>query len=536
MRDAWIIAVLTPHAAAQLFVEADLGPFHMASGKAGGVCAVDYDNDGDIDVFAPTEGGHPDLLFRNDAGELTEIGAQAGLDSFDRHRLALFFDADADGLLDLIVGGDCWALEPDCLPRPITLYRQTAPSQFVDVTETCGITQPALTPKQHLGGACAADFDGDGRLDLVLSIWGGPLRLFRNTGSITFEEVTEEAGLPLADAGHYQPVAFDANDDGLMDIFCAVDMGPNQLWINDGAMSFTNRAAEAGVDYAFNEMGVAIADVDNDADLDLYVTAITGFDFYSTLFLKGDGLTYVESAHDYAVEDADWAWGATFGDFDHDTLVDLAVTNGWKNFGDPSRLFRNTGGAFDDVSDAWGFNDNDWGSALVSFDADRDGDLDLLQACAEDGPLRLLRNTQGGSWLVVRPRMSGPNSRAIGAVVTVEAVGVTMTRLITAGISMLGQEPAEAHVGLGNAEIADVSVRWPDGRTTLAQDVGANQIVELAPCDADMNADGELNLLDFVAFQLHWQAHDLIADCDANDQYTILDFVCFQQLFASGCD
>jgi hypothetical protein len=129
------------------------------------------------------------------------------------------------------------------------------------------------------------------------------------------------------------------------------------------------------------------------------------------------------------------------------------------------------------------FADAYWGSCLIALDYDRDGDQDLVQAC-RGGPLRLLENRQAvgstwGSWLIVRPRMGGPNRFAIGAVVRTEVGALQQMRLITAGTSYLGQEPAEAFFGLGTGvtSVAQVTVEWPDGTATVLQDVAANQII-----------------------------------------------------------
>ena len=114
-------------------------------------------------------------------------------------------------------------------------------------------------------------------------------------------------------------------------------------------------------------------------------------------------------------------------------------------------------------------------SSLVAMDYDRDVDLDLVQTCAFSGPLRLLENQRSGAalannHLVIRPRMAGHNHRAIGAVVRLTVGVETMTRLITAGTSILGQEPAEAFFGLGTASAADnaLSVSSPrDGGQSI---------------------------------------------------------------------
>jgi len=70
--------------------------------------------------------------------------------------------------------------------------------------------------------------------------------------------------------------------------------------------------------------------------------------------------------------------------------------------------------------------------------------------------------------------------------------------------------------------------------TTPVADIGAFEF-QLSSCYADFNADGTVNVLDFVAFQLAWQAGNLAADCDADAELTLLDFVCFQAAFAAGC-
>ena len=140
-----------------------------------------------------------------------------------------------------------------------------------------------------------------------------------------------------------------------------------------------------------------------------------------------------------------------------------------------------------------GFDNPDWGSALVSFDMDRDGDLDLLQVGFDGDPVRLLENdATSGHYLVVRPRTHCRNRFAIGAVVRVTAGGRTMTRLITAGTSLLGQEPAEAFFGLGASTSAtSVSVEWPGGGVTQRSGVAADQVLEIVrPPAVDCDADG----------------------------------------------
>ena len=121
------------------------------------------------------------------------------------------------------------------------------------------------------------------------------------------------------------------------------------------------------------------------------------------------------------------------------------------------------------------------GATAVDFDEHRDGDQDMSPTCLE-GPLRLPENqriTPGDdNDLVIKPRMAGPNARAIGADVRIVANGVTQIRLITAGTNYLGQEPAEAVLGIGAATLVDlVTVEWPDGTQDVLTNVSANQVL-----------------------------------------------------------
>lgn len=124
---------------------------------------------------------------------------------------------------------------------------------------------------------------------------------------------------------------------------------------------------------------------------------------------------------------------------------------------------------------------NGFGAGVAAADFDSDGDLDLVQVCA-DGPLRLLENRQekgsGGNYLVVKPRMPGPNHFAIGAVVRITVNGQQMMRLITAGTSYLGQEPAEAFFGLGTSNFAErLEINWPDGTVSVLWSIDSNQVL-----------------------------------------------------------
>ena len=492
----------------------------MEAGMGGGAAAADFDDDGDVDLFVPNAEGVADQLYRNlGNGAFEEIADAVGLASLERGRVALWLDVDGDRRLDLLVAGDCWPDADACVDQStLRLYRQTAATAFADITVEAGLDSDLVTgTDQHRGGLAAGDVDNDGDLDLWVGLWEGQARLFLNDsdgnpGVFSFTEISVASGIGGQETFHWQPMMHDFNGDLRLDIYSAIDFQPNHLWINQGtslrlppsggtsrgAVTFLDLAPAAGADNAWNDMGMTLGDYDNDGDFDVYVTNIerASLENGHNLLLRNDsdagGPAFTAVSVDAGVARGGWGWGTSFLDADNDGDLDIAATNGFGVLdydNDASKLFLNQGGdpvTFADVSDATGFNDTYWGSSLLAFDCDRDGDLDLVQTTQAVGPddsqLRLLDNlpdaaTAANHHLVVQPRMAGANPRAIGAVVRVEAGDRSMIRLISAGTSFMGQEPAEAFFGLGDAaRAARVVVDWPDGRHSVLAGVAAGQV------------------------------------------------------------
>ena len=500
-----------------------------AVGLVAGAAAADYDADGFIDIFVPQGSGVPDRLYRNQGdGTFADVAVDAGVASMISGRSALWLDYDGDQKLDLLVGHD----ESDAVSS-FTLFRQTQEGVFEDVTVASGLFIPPSSSRtgrqrggpSQIGGMCSGDINNDGHLDLFIGWWSNVGdQLFLNTGQGAFIDISEASGVADPGPRSWQPLMVDFDGDGWLDIYVARDFSPNRMWRNQGNQTFADVAPAAGLDNSWNEMGMALGDYDNDGDFDIYVTNIYHFigDEHNIL-LRNDSvaetLVFTEVSEFFAVDNGDWGWGTTFLDVDNDGFLDLAATNGyhsgvWNNT--PSRFFLNVDGGtspFLDVTSAVGFDNLDWGAALLAFDYDRDGDLDLLQV-TNGGPLRLLQNQPLGSAannhsLVVKPRMTGSNRYAIGAVVRIDVAGTSMMRLITAGTSLLGQEPAEAFFGLGSALTVDtLEIDWPDGVTSTLHDVAADQIlVVVAP--ADCNGNGVDDSIDI--------AGGSSPDCNGND-------------------
>jgi len=512
-------AVMHPADAQFQFVEvggqSGFVEFTMESGTGGGVAAADFDDDGDIDLFVPNANAVPDQLYRNMGnGQFEEIASGAGVASLESSRAALWFDYDGDSQLDLVVAGD------ECMERmsgegegegespggegeeegcflTIRLYRQVSEAVFEDVTEESQIIDAIGMADDLvaylLGGMAAGDINNDGYLDLAISVWSERAFLLLNNGNGVFSGITNSSGIGGGNIHPWQHLMHDFNGDGWLDIYTAVDFRANHLWINQGNNTFVDVAPSAGVDNDWSDMGAALGDYDNDGDMDIYVTNITLGSSHGILYRNdsvGEALQFAEVSEAAGVAEIGYGWGCTFFDADNDGYLDLAVTNGFAGREHESKLFLNLGGnpvTFADVSNDVGFDDIFWGSSLIAIDYNRDGFLDMVQTVQGflDKPsrLRLLKNlpgeqTQANNFLVIKPRMEGPNYRAIGALVRARVGEVTMTRLITAGTSYIGQEPAEAHFGLGSAPQADeVVIEWPDGTESVLENVPANQVL-----------------------------------------------------------
>lgn len=120
-------------------------------------------------------------------------------------------------------------------------------------------------------GAAAGDFDGDGFPDLFLAAVERPARLYKNLGGLRFQDVTVESGLATDSLASTGAVFADVDGDADLDLFVGTLGGPVKLWLNDGHGKFTDATAASGLVGGYAATTLTLADVDGDGDLDLYV-------------------------------------------------------------------------------------------------------------------------------------------------------------------------------------------------------------------------------------------------------------------------
>ena len=480
----------------------------------GGLLVEDLDGDGWFDLFLPGEQQHrlrwgvdgnlEDLFEEDDA-------ALAGFD-LDFAVGATAVDYDGDGDLDVYVTR--WNL-------PDVLLRNNRDRTFTDVTIDAFGEMPALFTQSASWG----DIDADGDLDLFVGTYGlgpvvidvldpapncsdhlpDPALLWRNNGDGTFTDVSSR--LPSAvHAYSFMSGFYDIDDDGLPELFSAHDdgvCGPSAMLRNEGG---TFRVDDTvGFNRLTHDMGMGVADLNGDLLPDFLLTSWNGVSLVrSTVGDDGTlrwfdiadsvGMTLQTAPRDAPAQaergDQVYGWGAEFGDLDNDADLDAVMVFGYWDYypgaGDPVRQndgvwIQGENGQFADQGAEWGLAQPGTSRAVVLADIDNDGYLDVLKRNLDDSIPLLVSRCGDAGWLRVRLAAPAPNTFAVGARIVVEAQGQTHVRWIQSGSAgMYSGGPLEAHFGLGSADTVDrIEVHWPDGKTTQVRNIATRQRVTL---------------------------------------------------------
>ena len=450
----------------------------------------DFDNDGDLDLFADNHFNKAPYLYQNNGnGTFTDIFATSGLAGpGDRHG-SVWADYDNDGDLDLSItigagGGSALGSKED------QLYEYIG-GQFVDRAEDAGVINT-----WGRGRSMAwADYSGDGFLDLLDGNLKTAMVLYKNNGDDTFSDVTAQSG--LAELQYIECAFADYNGDGLPDVFCtcALPSEPpkDALFQNNGDGSFANVSAQAGILPLINGRGIAWGDYDNDGDLDLFIPRGTDIGYKQTLYRNnGDG-TLTDVSDESGLGIINNSRAAAWGDFDNDGYLDLyLVDSGSDPAGKgPNFLFHNNhDGTFTDVALEAGVQALalSRGRGAAWGDYDNDGFLDLFVTNGEDntdfnrGPQFLYRNGGNGNhWLKVKLVGTISNRQGLGAKVTLQASRIMQFREMNgADGHFYGQGSTPLHFGLGTARrISSITVQWPSGSIQTLRRVSADQEITI---------------------------------------------------------
>lgn len=396
---------------------------------AGGAIVDDFDNDGFLDVVTSSwDPCAPMHYFHNNGrGHFTDQASRAGLSGQMGGLNLLQADYNNDGWLDIYVMRGAWSL-----PARNSLLRNNGDGTFTDVTREAGLAVPATATQT----AAWADFDNDGHLDLFVGNELAPSQLFRNRGDGTFVDVGRAAGI---DRVRFTKgvVAGDYNNDGYPDFYVSNSGSENFLYRNNRDGTFTEVARQLGVGRPIYSFPVWFFDYNNDDWPDLFAPSyIISVEEVARSYLnlpgqaegmklyKNTGGAFEDVTEEVGLDRVFMPMGANFGDVDNDGFLDFYLGTGNPSYASlvPNVLFRNREGKrFVDITASSGTGCLHKGHGIAFGDIDRDGDEDIFIEVGGAVPgdrhrSFLFRNPgQGNNWITVRLVGVKTNRAALGA-------------------------------------------------------------------------------------------------------------------------
>jgi hypothetical protein len=494
-----------------------------------GIAIGDYDGDGRPDVFAPGDGCN--RLYHNlGNGKLEDATAATGFPDTDMDaRQALFVDVDNDGANELFVVHS---------QGPSRLFKMGADRKWQDVTAASGI---ATLKTAHVAvffdydndglldlyvGTYGPGDDSSGGRPAIGGKNGTPDQLYKNLGKGRFQDVSKASGLGKSTTWALAAGAFDFNHDGLADLLVANDWGQDELYVNRGNGRFEEAGSIMGADDRGSGMNVSFTDVNGDGWLDAYVSVIDMFSkslrfvlprpdsivklddrivhtasYFSgnKLLVNDHGKGFTPREQDYFdASDKGWGWASVFFDYDDDGDDDLYLATGWipdslagkqKN-----RFFINDGGKYVDATDKFpSIGYSGYSRAVAAADLDGDGHQDLIlddftplgTAGEAAQSVRYFVNTAEADsaaakahWLKVKLQGVVNNRAGVGAEVSVLTDdGRRQTQIVTCGVNYMAQQDTTLTFGVGTStKVKRLEIRWPGRKQP--------QVVE-GPLDAD---------------------------------------------------
>jgi len=446
-----------------------------------GLSFYDVDGDGldDLTFSVQNDSLH---VFINTGTNADWIKHPLGIHLAGETKHIMWVDFDNDGDADLFI--TAYGHRP-------RLFENVGSLTFVDVTSQAGLP----TTNALASGACWGDFDRDGHLDVHIAmhefegtalIVSGSNLLFRNNGDGTFSDVTGTAGVGNGIKPSLQSVWTDINKDGWPDLYVINDrVWSNGLYLNNGNGTFTDITFQSGSDAeGQNIMTATVGDPDNDGGLDIYMTN-TGGNMPSMMLRNNGDNTFEDVASLWNLATDGWGWGAVWVDLDNDMWQDLYVTIGTPDYAapfggmaDPNFIYTsNTGPPFTDTSDQHPQPNEARSFAVCKGDINGDGYYDLaVQNQAPDLPYVLLNHTAGGHHVKLSLRGTVSNRDAIGSWITVHAGGLSQQHYTQCGESYLGQSSQHIIFGCGAHTMLDsIEVLFPSGHRDVIQDVAVDQ-------------------------------------------------------------
>lgn len=461
------------------------------------------------------------------AQELNNIASSIGINSYCTGQYGngvSFFDWDSDGFDDIVLLDDQYAVqfykntnglfelvelpgvevtghvksvnwvdinndkEPDLAfnlaPGTFKLFLNTGSFNFTDVSATCGIEQIV-----SMGyGQAWGDYDKDGYVDLYIcnyqTIQISPQRtnyLYHNNQDGTFTNVTDIAGVGNGYKTTFIATWVDYDKDSWPDLFVYNDryQFTNALYKNNGDGTFSDVSTSAGFDGAYEPMSGSVGDFNNDGNLDIYTTNTQGNKLYQN---TGSG-TFNEVAAANNAQMFIFTWGACWIDMDGDKKEDLIVASA-EPFGNYNNIYylHNSGSGFETAQN-YGFSQS-FGEtyALASGDINNDGKQEILGHGLITSGTQIWQNDVF-QYQYLKINLNGvvSNKDGIGAWIEAYSNETIQTRYTLSGEQYLGQNSQWEFFGFQNEAIIDsLIIRWPSGIIDKFMNIETNQALTIA--------------------------------------------------------
>lgn len=478
------------------------------SGWSWGVTMADVNNDGYLDIYVSRNGESmkPEdrknqLLINNQDLTFTESASLYGLADAGFSSQAVFFDMDNDGDLDMYQVNQL----PDArlfrrysnIPKKREayykdkLYRNDN-GKYKDVSEEVGISRDMT----YGLSVSASDFNNDGWTDLyIANDYDKPDILYYNNGDGTFKNVTDEKLKHISQFSMGTDTG-DINNDGLMDLI-TLDMASD-----DHYRSKTNMGSMSA------EKFHKLVDEGNH------------YQYMANTLQVNNGSSFSDIANIARISKTDWSWAGLLVDLDNDGLKDIIISNGVKkdvrnndfltglneklktdsqDFYEMTKsapsvplsnhAFKNTGNyKFEKVEEKWGFDIPSFSSGMSYGDLDNDGDLDVVVNNMEVSAF-IYENKTNGNFLNIKLKGSEKNTFGYGVKAIIHHNGKTQTaeNVVTRGY--LSSVESGLFFGLGkDTEVNKVEVIWPNGKTNIIKNVGANKELVVSYDDAKITS------------------------------------------------
>lgn len=483
----------------------DLGYVEIRSVPEGaGVSFADFDKDGWDDITVPSDAGEPVKFYKNTGGSFTEVTFDI-TDPMFTTKSVVWVDFDNDGDKDLFVSSEF---------SPNRFYRNDD-FTFVDITASAGLPTDVIFTNGASWGDYDNDglldlFLANRDLDQVV-----PNMLYKNNGDGTFTLANSSSNIGDSSVVTFQGTFYDINNDGWMEIYLINDrvFTKNVMYKNNGAGTYSDISFFSGSDYQMNAMSAAIEDYDYDGYTDMYITntTIDGSDpDPGNILMKNNGdETFTNVSIATGVQFGYFSWGAVWLDGDNDGYLDLYVSGQFATDGGsilPAAYYDNQGDATFERVVGQGFEEDlafSYGNAIG--DIDNDGYPDIVVANGDPYNDYIWYNKtselNNNNYFKVKLEGTISNRDGVGARIELLAGGQTQYRFTASLEGYMSQNSDTEFFGLGSADQVDmIKVYWPSGQIDTFEDLVSNQTVTIIEASGILSSIDNNRELSFVLY------------------------------------